>query len=418
MSIVPFDDKLTTNRQTKIITRSIALPVQECLSGEWKGFMRFLHGCWQHSTSLANWASHTLRRLDVVRTPGMKQLPKWEAVDLYALAFGRDRERPARKAGKPNLPVVVAEYDGGDFWHGAKVAAATLLRKVQSKYVRERGKIIWRRERRTPEFLYPYPFPVHQQAWTVFFNERNQPVLNMALPGGRVSLRLRQGDEFRHALRVLHGIAEGNIKQQELMITRQPSNAHSRLDSQRLPGGGHRQSYRVMVKISYQREVGECGNDAIATLRTGSSPFLTMLIGDAPPFVLHAEQARNWIVEHGLFLQRFSEDLKYEKRWPAHKRRSLNRYRERRCEKHHRRMKSFLQMTAAQFVGHAARRKVGRIEYDDEDRAFVSKFPWHELRSCLQNKCDEQGIVFAASGSVVEDGDNEPPGENGEQQAS
>lgn len=391
------------------IQRSFSLPVQDCLSHPWPDLMRIVHESWRQSTDLANWASRTLQRLDVVRVPGMKCLPAWEAVDLYALAFGREREKPARKAGKPPLPVVVPHYESGDFWDGGKICAATLLRKVTRKYCKERGKIVWRRDRRSPEFLYPYPFPVHQDSWLPFRNERGAPCVNLKLPGGVVSLRLRGGDEFRPALRLLDSVIDGELQQQELSICRQSSHGHNgHLMEERRPGGGQRQTYRLMIRFAYKREVivSDC-DKIIATCRTGRDPFLTLAIGDMPPFVLHAPWARQWIVEHQIFLQQFADDLKFEKRWPSKKRRSLNGYRERRCEKHRRRMKSFLQETAHQIVSHASRKNATHFVFDSTDRRFVCPFPWHELEGCLENKCAENGISFSlsASGEVV----NETP---------
>lgn len=389
-------------------TRSISLPVQDCLSHSWAEFCQMLHAAWRQSTDLANWASHTLYRLDVVRVPGMLCLPKYEAIDLYAMAFGRAKERPARKEAKGTLPIVEPHYDDpSDFWDGQKICAATLLRKVQRKYLQERGKIVWRRDRRTPQFLYPFPFPVHKDAWLPFRNDKGAPVIALNLAGNRVSLRLRGGDEFRTALDVLDGIASGEIAQQELSICSQCNfGRNGRRYEERDPGGSNRVPYRVMLRISYRREaVVPIEADTVEALcQTGRDPFLTLSVGDLPPFVIHAPQVRRWIVEHQAFLQSFADDLKYEKRWPAKRRRALNGYRERRCEKHARRMKTFFQETAAHVVCHAIRKKATRILLDDEDRNFVSPFPWHQLEESFRTKCENEGLSFrlAASGKVVD----------------
>lgn len=395
----------------RTVTRSISLPIAECTSMEWKEFMQLLHGCWRHSTDLANWARHSLVRLDVTRTPGMKELPPMPNMDLYALAFGRVKERPARKEGKGILPVVPQEYDAADFWGGAKIAAATLLRKVQSKYSKERGKIIWRRERRAPEFLYPYPFPVHQQSWAIYFNERSQPIVSMALPGGqRVAIRLRQGDEFRPQLRILRMIEAGDIKQQEISICRQRSytnsgEGHYRTGADKMKGSS-KVSYRIMLRIACRVPVCPLPDSEITgTAKTGTKPFLTLTIGDRQPWYLHGDEALGWIVAHRRFLDRMAEDMKYEKRWPRKKRaRMLGRV-QRGCDKHHRRMKTFLQKTAHMMVSYAQRNLCARLQWDDSDRTFVNRdFPWFEFAEVVKNKCDELGLVFdpVTSGRVLE----------------
>jgi hypothetical protein len=391
----------------KLLVRSIALPVQECTSMPWKEFCKLLHASWRQSTDLSNWASQQLARHDVTRTPGMKQLPPMQSLDLYALAFGRAKIGKPRTAGKDPLPIVAAQYDGGEFWAGAKIAAASLLRKVDRKYRKERGKIVWRRERRTPEYQYPVPFPVHQQAWTHYFGENGRPFVVLALPGGRVTIRLRNGPEFAPALKVLQAIEEGEFGRQELIITRQRSHCNDRMDMQRLPGGGVRETYRIMVRIAYSREVYAGTDGAVCEANTGKEPFLTLNDGQVG-WVLHAPWVQQWIVAHRRFLDKFADDLKYEKRWPAGQRRRMNRRRERGCDKQNDRLKTFVQQTAAQVVGWAARRKCGTLMWNDIDRSFVESFPWHMLRSSLESKCDESGLAFRlASGAVVESDDPE-----------
>jgi hypothetical protein len=444
--------------------RSISLPVQECSSHPWPDFLRLLHGAWRQSTDLSNWASQTLARHDAVRTPAMTELPPYSPPDLYALAFGRAKEGlgrqmhgcpecrrkwhpaqldagrvPAHDRGKgpcPGsgrgaaslarkvLPAVAAQFAG---FGGGRIAAAGLLRRVQAKYLRERGKVVWRRERRTPEYLYPVPFPVHPQAWAAWWGDpesRRRPHVSLALPGGRVSLRLRNGPEFAAALKVFAAVVDGGAAQHELSLCRQRSSAHARTDSQRAPGGAHRETYRVMVRIAYRTEAAAAAGGVTAFARTGRDPFLTLAVPGVRECVLHAPWARQWIARHRKFLDDFSDDLKFEKRWPAHKRRALNRYRERLCVKQARRMRTFLQQTAAQAVGWAARQSAGRLALDLTDRSFAApvtlpapawaraaaqaaglppeliepSFPWSGLVMACQHKCDECGVTLSVIG--------------------
>lgn len=428
---------IDNREETVWLTRSISLPVAECLSRPWPEFMRVLHGAWRESTDLANWASQTLARLDVSRVPGMTELPPLAKVDLYALAFGRPQEklgrlffqcaacpkkfspsqltegqapkhgtrrggvcggsgRVATELPRASLPPVDAQY-GGDGWEGAKVAAATLLRWVENHYRKDRGKVIWRRERRTREYLYPVPFPVHQQAWEVWF-ENGKPVIAVQLPQGRVSLRLRNGPEFAPMVAVLKKIEAGELAKCELKICRERSYAaHRAQGSERGAGGGHRNSYRVMVRISYRYEAPANRDGIMATCHTGHDPFLRVVIPGRQEWLLHAPWVQHWIAEHRRFLDSFADDLKFEKRWPARKRKNLNRYCERRCDKHARRMRSFLQQTAAQVVGFAQRKGASALEFIDTDRSFAEEFPWFLLANRLSQKCEEAGLKFVAA---------------------
>lgn len=403
------EDAIDTVTSLRTITRSISLPIAECLSHSWQDFCKLLHASWRHSTDLANWASHTLHRQDLTRTPEMKELPPMPTVDLYALAFGRDREKPARKVGKANLPITPQTYDGASFWEGAKIAAATLLRKVHRKYAKERPKIVWRRERRSPEFLYPYPFPVHQQSWVASFTERGQPLLNFALPGGRVSVRLRNGPEFARQLRILHMIVAGDVAQQEISICRQRSHAgdgvgHYRVGEERRQG--QRITYRTMLRIACRIPVGPMvDSELVGEIKTGNDPLITLIIPGQEPWLLYANEMRSFIIAHRAFLDRMANDLKFEKRWPTAKRRRMLGRISRGCEKQGRRMRTFYQQLAHMACSHALRNGCGGVRFDTSDRRFLSRdVPWFEMEEHVENKCDELGMFYdeVSSGPVVE----------------
>lgn len=410
-SMIKESQRVDNRHEKTFVIRSISLPVQKCLSMPWKDCMRLLHQCWQHSTCLANWASHQLRLHDVSRTPGMMELPPMQAVDLYALAFGRAREGKPRLEGRAPLPIVQPQYDGGEFWAGAKITAASLLRAVERKYRQERGKIVWRRERRTPEFLYPYPFPVHQQAWSCWITEdaRQQPVIACSLPGGRIHLRLRNGPEFATQISVFKQIVEGKVAQQEMKLCLQRSHTNGTNGSHYRQGGGgpnasrlNKVSYRVMVRISYRKEAAALRDGIAIEAKTGSDPFLTLCNPGVRNFVLHCPWVQHWIAAHRRFLDRFADDLKFEKRWPRARRQRFQKAQTERCEKHARRLKSWRQMTAASVVGWALRQGASRILWDDTDRSFAEELPWFLLRECVQNKCEETGLVFVPFASEEE----------------
>lgn len=396
----------TTDRRTekRWVIRSISLPVQECLSHPWPEFLRLLHGAWRQSTDLANWASQTLARNDVVRVPGMKELPRYQAVDLYALAFGRAKEGRGRKDATKILPITVAQFGGFD---GARIAAAGLLRRVARKYLDERGKIVWRRERRTPEFLYPYPFPINAQAWVASRGERGQPLVSLGLPGGRVTLRLRQGDDFRTPLEVFWGIERGDVSQQELSLTAQRSFGNAgRVVCWRRGAGNHQDAYRLMIRISYRAEVYAMPSGIAARAVTGNSPFLTVTAKDWAPWVIHGDEIRGHIEAHAAFRQRMAVDLKYERRWPKKKRRRINRRLARGCDKQNRRLKTFRQQIAHQLAAWASRRNVNPLIIITTDRTFArGNFPFALWIDDLQSECDDYGVtlIFSdASGEEVE----------------
>jgi hypothetical protein len=443
-------------------TPSISLPVQKCLNVPWKEFGALLRDCWRHSTDLMNWGSQTIRRHDITHVPNFGQLPKMTKVDLYALAFGRSKEGRGRqffgcphcprkfflnqlengrvplhtiqkdvpcpgmgatsiRLERPLLPAVVPSLVDAEFWAGGKSAAASLLRKVALKYAKERGKILRRYERRTPEFLYPYPFPVHKECWVPSLGERGQPMVSMSLPGGNVSIRLRRDPERPAIYRIFQRLCEGDLSYGELAICRQSTGVSTESFPAQVEQSqnGYRNRYRVMLRISYQEEIHVCAGSNPALVKTGRDPFLTLIMPGVRESFWHGTQVKGWLAEqklreaqvqewvaaHRKFLDDFQDDLKFEKRWPARVRRSMNRRRERGCDLYDRRMRTFHQQTAHQAVSMAIRNRHDAIHYDDTDRSFSPSFAWFNFRTEFEDQCVKQGLRFqhVASGDMPEE---------------
>jgi len=62
-------------------------------------------------------------------------------------------------------------------------------------------------------------------------------------------------------------------------------------------------------------------------------------------------------------------------------------------------MKKFLNNTAIQMVGWAARNDCGRIELATKDRSFAESFPWFNFVEFVKSKCEELSIVLDADAS-------------------
>jgi hypothetical protein len=60
-------------------------------------------------------------------------------------------------------------------------------------------------------------------------------------------------------------------------------------------------------------------------------------------------------------------------------------------------MQSAVREAAAHLIGHARRRRCGRLVYDDSVRTFCPEFPFAALREWLRTQCDAVGIAFEAA---------------------
>lgn len=360
---------------SETVIRAFELPLRGCLAETWP----LLRECWKHATELANWCVFTLAskdKPDLPRHPGIKGR---KLKGLYGLAS----ETFKFKTG---------------FWSGAAISASTICRDVERHYHRERNAVVRFHRQALRTYRYPYPFPVHAQSWKdAGFDEAGKPWIDVALPGGRVRLNLRGGPEFGRQLGHFRDVVNGKLPKLALSIREQPASpgCHRPTGEHREAGGGSRQHSRVMVKMVAHLPVREKPGERVLTVCTDPNAFLVAEIDGRQAWVLNADHVRRlhaWLAVHEDRLARFAQDTKAERRLDSDRRRQLNESRERACEKHTRRMSSWLHETAAHLVGFAARQRVGCIEFFDKDQGFIERFPWYRLNQLLQDKCTQAGV--------------------------
>lgn len=137
-------------------------------------------------------------------------------------------------------------------------------------------------------------------------------------------------------------------------------------------------------------------------VRTAEDSLLIAANGkDERLWTYNADQVIRWQEEHKRQLERWSEDSKFEQRpVPAFALR-----RENAVEKNKDRIRSAIQMIAAELVGYAVRRKFAEVRYDDSCHEFAGDgFPYFALKRQIEMKCDEFGIAFASSGVIAKSG--------------
>lgn len=393
--------------------RADSLVVNACLTIPWADFTKALHACWEQSTALANWCARELDRRDVVRLPGMKKLPPMPKIP--------DTPKPDDWVGpktKGNvlrdlygLAAVTFRTDRG-FWAGSLNSVASLTKRVKDKYTNDRPKVIWGGKQTSARYRYPYPFPVHPDCWNALIRD-GKPVLRLKLPTlGWLELSLRGGPEFGRQLANFRRVASGEAKKSQLLITRQRTSAscHRRTAEAKEPGGGDRTHYRVMVKLITQQPAREAPGGRILTLCTDPAALWVAELDGRKAWVLnadHVKRALDWQAAHEVRRQRWAEDTKAERRCSSRKRKQFQVSRDRCCDKHSRRMKSWCQESASHLARFAARQRVGLVEYqDDENKSGLPGMPWHRLKTDLANALAGYGIALVCAS---EKGGEVPP---------
>lgn len=367
------------------ICRAVTFPFTPH-SCDWPAFDELIRDCWHESTSLANWAVLELVKHDVTRTACMEKLP------AYPPCSCKHCSRPARKGKNKgqvrkqgiNLYGHFQNYEGRAAWAGAAAAAGCVLRAVERKYQQERFGVLWRRDQSLCTYRYPYPFPVHNQNWSARYGKDRAPLVELSLPGGAVTLRLRGGSEMRRQLAGFAAIVNG-----------------ARVGEAAVYRRGDRTMLKLVCHLP-RKPAGEL--TGTLCVRTDPNAFWVSEQDGRQPWIVNADHVRRWIASHTAYRQRMSEDLKFEKRWPAEVRRHMLQSLDDRCRKQNDRLTTWCHEASKMLAEFARRQKVAEVIYDDANKDYLPMFPWFKLREMVRNKLDERGIILlAASGEVVEE---------------
>lgn len=344
------------------VVRAVTLPVAspaEIGKGtreQWQELRGALKEAWIKSTEAANWALRRLLQNDVTRDPGATKCPKMPPMYLYG------------------------ERD----WTGWSQSACAVLRSVESNYRRKRYQIVWTGGASLPNVRYPVPYPVHNAAWNLYENAEGGLFFGARLPGGRVSMRLRGGHEYR----------------------RQLMGARYLIDHPNLRGEAaiYQRGTQIFVKLVgwFPRRDNGQGHGTMF-VRTDPQSFLVGLNDkDQRLWIINGDRVRRWIVRHRNGLQRWREDQKYERRQPRRDNRKTAEDMQASAAKNRNRVNAFCDESAAQCVAHATRRHLAKIVLDDSCRSFLSEFPWFRFVTLLEQKCAAAGLIFERSRAATE----------------
>ena len=366
-------------QKERYVLRAVAFPVQECVDAPWSEFTAALRHAWNDTTSTANWIMRELYLRDVRRMPGMEKLPPMPKVYLY----------PEAKEVAPGL---------------YRSCVAALEQQGKAKYKASRFELVWRQRVSLPTFRWPVPYGVPNQNYHICYSEnsRGQPLVTANIQGRRFTLRLRGGDEFRRQLKGFSHLLANPDCRGELSLYRVPANNCNRRTVQdRRNGGGRNESWRIMCKLAgwLPRMERSVQSERGMTISTSPDHFVVAQADHAgQPFIInadHVRRLRSWILAHADYLQRMSEDTKYEKRNPPSQQLHMNESRSMRCVKNANRVKTAMQQIVASLIGYAVRQHVTSISYDDSDRSCMPSFPWFIFRKMLGDKCDHAGIAIS-----------------------
>jgi len=364
------------------IVRAGSLPIARPLNAGWDVLDPLLRACWDHAGQLANWALTELYTHDVRPIAGSDWIPPYPGLYLY----GHAREY----------------YESWGWWAGAYAQANCVLRSAEDAYKRQRlavlrGLISLRTMR------LPQPFPLHNQTWEPCLRD-GRPVVSLSLPGGRVEVELRGGapgdqKEFARHLALFRALVAGEAKKCQLLITGQrcSKGCHRAALAYKEPGGGQTYYVRPLVKFVVRMPARPAEGGRVLTLCTDPEAFWVAELDGRRAWVLNNDHVRGAVARHAghkARLRRLGQDAKAERRLNHSQLRRLRERVEKLCHRHNHWLKTWLQQTAADLAGFAARQRVGEVAYSDAVRDFVPEFPWHRLKTALAGALAGAGITL------------------------
>lgn len=355
--------------QAAYAIRAVTIPVVGPVSCSWTELRQQLTTAWGEATRMANWCMTQYYTRDLRREPGATKLAPPPTVYLY----------PEARAHFPSLaPRTVVSIDHA----------------IQGTYRAARFKILWTNESSLPTFRYPYPLPLPDDSFGLRLGGDRELVCDVRLSAAstdRITLRLRGGRNYFRQRAEIQECISGKAIPVEATLYRK--RAHP---------GDHRsgvtKSARVMLKVVawFARSTPpEHDSARVLTLRTGRECFLVgELQGSNNAWTIKAEQLLDWVHQHKRDVRRFQFSDDGLDRGDSNVRSRRREALEEKRKKYACRVDSFVKEAAAATIKFAMRARVTCVSYDDGYRGYVDPFPWSNLRSQLQEKCDEAGIIF------------------------
>ena len=328
------------------------------MKSAWNVLDQQLKNAWEKSTALANLTVRRLWSNDVTRSPGQVKCPPMPPITTYQKG----------------------EYDG---W---SQSAGAVIRTIEQCYRRKRYEIIWTGSAGIPTVRYPYPYPLHNASWNIEQSDGGEVIFGCRLPDCIVSLKLRTKDKCgKYRLDALRHLSKNPDLRCEASIYKKRDGA-------------------LVVKLVgwFPKTVRELAGELI--VRTDPASFVIVMNDrDERLLVLNGDFIRRKMAAHWHGLQRWREDQKFEIRTPKRKNRKTAEDMQKHCRKMEDRVKSFIDESCAQIVGHAIRRKLAVVRYDDSCRSYFSDFAWHRMATRLEAVCDREGISFeyASAGETM-----------------
>lgn len=350
----------------RFVRRIIVLPIHKpCGDVMWKDFGKAADDTFREGARIGNLAMRMFSQADKLpdapKDGGKVKLPKWEVDQNAVYAMARQ---------------ICPAYPSG--------SVSDLLQRLRGIYQAARFDMMVTFKKSLPSFTRGrLPLSIRAQDWqaekdadgNLFVWLRLGSKIAEGLRGQRLKLQLRRANHHAHAA-IYEKIIAGEVQS---------------ADAKLKPLGD---GLGLAVTVMLPRKA-KGTNDGVLMVRTDPESLLVWNHGgddERPP--LHADQLKRMLAARTRQNQRWSDQLKFEKRWPAHVRRRMNQRHDAECRRWNDRITGFIRLMARITIEFAKRRGCGKLVYDDHERSFAPLFAWAELSAAMANGCAADGIEF------------------------
>lgn len=278
-------------------------------------------------------------------------------------------------------PVISSEFPG------IASVAASVARSVEKKYKQERWQVAHGRKSICNFRSFPAPL-LHNKSTKMLhlFDKGEYIQARIKLVGGWWTVRFAGGSSHREQVRgIRQALTVGSIGDSKIWTDRK-----------------HAAVIGVAVALPDVELTTSRGTLTVCTAR--DNLLIATKQRSDRPFVITGDEVKQWVAQRDKRYQRIRQDRK-----SGTKRKNLDSVLARVGDKWKRRMDSYTHETAAKIVEHAKRRKISKLVFDATIKSYMPKFPWFELKTKIQYKCEDAGIEFVDCTQTIAQPDVEKP---------
>lgn len=267
---------------------------------------------------------------------------------------------------------------------GQATVAAAISRNVSSHHARNRYLIV--EGKRASQSFRHIPWPLlRSQRFSV--EDRGEfLVAKIRLADGFWAVRLRGGSNYRDQIKAIrNAIADNSIRDSSIRVDQKG-----------------RAILSVACRIPVRSDANLSGTMCVDSHR--DSLLYLSFDRSAVPFVVNADEAKQWKAEARRRCRRLKQDKK-----SGCDRRRINAEMCRISSKMQNRMNTLCHQAASQVVKKARVKRIATIQLDFTIKSYASEFPWYALAQKIKEKAEIEGIeVRDVTEKVVKADVNKP----------